>query len=584
MNDLLLSPTKHLFLFDPWSMALVAIAIAAIGSIAHSTFNLVRARDSLFDAASWRSDCKHALPVTIWTSIGNDAIEILSRRVLRGQAVLAPDGDWQSAIHPDDRDAFIADWKSAFKIDREFRKFLRLRLADGSPRWVLFHGRLAGSSMPHLRIWYGTLLDVDSDRRAHADLAEFAAGLEDKIAKGMEELRVSEGRFQALFQDLNIAYAEQKTAKAKAMIDEIKAEGVTDFWKYANENPDFIDRCLSTITVSMVNDVLVRMMGYKDHQELMALPPTANAVDARGVMSLQLEAMFDERPKLTLFTTLTGKDDLRTPVAVGVNVTPDWSSSMSALVDISELQRANELILAAQEQLAKASQIAAIGAVSASIAHELDHPIASSLVEAQNALSLLENGIDPAPILASVERVIENANRMKQIVLRTREQVAKRRSPPKLIDINEVLEDTAKLLASDLKTHDTVLVVRLSQSPPIVFAEYGEIQQIVVNLITNALEAISRSKRKGTIEITVERKDEVVIVRVEDDGLSLPEAEFDMLFNALVSTKPGGMGMGLHICRSIIGSLGGSLVAENREQEGARFTVTIPGDRSILPG
>lgn len=564
---------------DIWHLLAAAVVLGLAFYVGRIAWDLLRLGPSEVEGREWRADIETVLPIIVWTADIGGEIEIVSRQAAEKTGFVvgsaAPPGQWIYEIHADDRSAFQSDWRAASASRADFMKFFRMLHVDGSYRWVLCQGRPVGSDEIPAR-WYGSIIDVEPERRITQELAEFAASLEDRIAKGIEELNVSNRRFSALFHDMNIAYSEQKIGRAKAMIDEIKAQGVTDFWRYAEEHPEFIDACLATITVSMVNDVLVRMMGYRDHEELLALPPTANAVDARSVMSLQLEAMFDERSHFTLFTVLTGKNDLRIPVAVGVNVTADWSSSMSTLVDISDQQRANEILLAEREKLAKANRAAAVSAASNSIASELSLPIAASAIAAREALTYLEANTSPLLALPSLERVLDNAEHMRETVQKTRDLVQRRRRPPKLIDINDVLKEAVTLLGEELKARNAAIGVHLSVLPSVVYAEYSEIQQVVVNLILNAADSMATTNRRGLVDVLVENSTDMVTIQVDDDGPDLPATEFGTLFDAFFNAKSGNLGMEMHICRSLVEALGGSLTASNKTGGGTRFVASFP--------
>jgi hypothetical protein len=158
---------------------------------------------------------------------------------------------------------------------------------------------------------------------------EIAEKMESQARSYADEIARSEVRYATLFSDMNHAHAEQDISEAKRMIDEAKANGATSFERLAASNPEFIDRCLAAVKVNRVNDALLNMMGYADHAELVAKPPTENAVDSRRVMQEQLHAMFDGRHHFASTATLIGKDNRKVTVAVGINVPDDWSVSLS---------------------------------------------------------------------------------------------------------------------------------------------------------------------------------------------------------------------------------------------------------------
>lgn len=398
-----------------------------------------------------------------------------------------------------------------------------------------------------------------------------------------EQLARSEVRYATLFSDMNHGHAEQDISEAKRMIDEAKANGATDFQRLATEDPEFIDRCLAAIKVNRVNDALLHMMGYADHAELVAKPPTENAVDARRVMQEQLHAMFDGRHHFAATATLLGKDNRKVTVAVGVNVPNDWSVSLSTHIDITEQLRAREAIASAREDLGRASRAVAIGAVSTTLSHELNQPLLAISLDTRSAKRWLEKA--PPQLEHAREalgRVSANADRMNAIITNTREKLVKGSKEFAKVDLRQLLTETSYLLEGDLAARRARLQLAFHDDVVEVFGDRIDIQQLFINLIVNAADAMAtiECERIVTISSRMTAAD-ILIVDVSDNGPGIAEENLKLVFEPFFSTKSGGMGIGLQICRSIVEAFQGTITARNNHGRGATFSITFPATEDL---
>jgi len=407
---------------------------------------------------------------------------------------------------------------------------------------------------------------------------EIAEKMESQARSYADEIARSEVRYATLFSDMNHAHAEQDISEAKRMIDKAKANGATSFERLAAENPEFIDRCLAAVKVNRVNDALLNMMGYVDHAELVAKPPTENAVDSRRVMQEQLHAMFDGRHHFASTATLIGKDNRKVTVAVGVNVPDDWSVSLSTHIDITEQLRDREAILSAREDLARASRALAVGAISTTLSHELNQPLLAIGLGTKSAERWLER---TPPRLEEVARSLEgirlNADRMSAIIRNTRDKLVKGAKEPRRVDLRQLLTETSYVLEDDLAARHSRMQLSLDDDAIEVMADRTDIQQVFINLITNAAEAMAQVECERIVTITSRRSTEQrLTIEVSDNGPGISDENLKLVFQPFFSTKSGGMGMGLQICRSIIESFGGTLNVRNNQGRGATFIISLP--------
>jgi C4-dicarboxylate-specific signal transduction histidine kinase len=229
--------------------------------------------------------------------------------------------------------------------------------------------------------------------------------------------------------------------------------------------------------------------------------------------------------------------------------------------------------------LSRANRIAALGEMSASIVHEINQPVAAVVTNAQAALRFLEG---PKPDLEEVRqaltRIARLGNRVVEVVRHTRALV--QRTPTRKADfeINEAIEEIIALSQAELLKNAVSVHTQFAPDLPLLRADRIQLQQVILNLITNAVEAMSgvcEARRELRI-ITAQTNPGEILVTVQDSGPGLGARNPDRLFDAFYSTKPSGLGIGLSICRSIIEAHKGQLWASQRKVHGATFQFTLP--------
>jgi two-component system, LuxR family, sensor kinase FixL len=247
--------------------------------------------------------------------------------------------------------------------------------------------------------------------------------------------------------------------------------------------------------------------------------------------------------------------------------------------DITERKRAEEALQKVQAELAHATRVMTLGELTASIAHEVNQPLAAIVTNGNACLRWLA-GAQPNFVEArqAVERIIKDSYRASEVIQRVRNLVKK--APPRNdpIDLNEVIGEVLALAQSQARRNHVVLKQELTDDLPPVLGDRVQLQQVVLNLIINGLEAIAKS-REGERELVVSSgKDESrnVFVAVRDTGPGIDSADTERLFDAFFTTKPDGMGMGLAISRTIIESHGGRLWATSNSPKGAVFQFQLP--------
>ena len=247
--------------------------------------------------------------------------------------------------------------------------------------------------------------------------------------------------------------------------------------------------------------------------------------------------------------------------------------------DIDDQKRAEEALRQAAAELAHANRVTTMGELSASIAHEINQPVGATLMNAGTAMRWL--GRQPPNLeeaTRSIDRIINDSKRAVDIVSRIRDFAKKEAAQSGDLEINEAILEIMTLARAAVSGHGVLVKMRLSDGLPHILGDRIQLQQVILNLIMNAVEAMSEVS-EGSRELlisTSEAESGRVLIAVSDSGPGLPQANLDRLFEAFYTTKASGLGMGLSICRSIIQNHGGRLWATPNEPRGAVFCMLLP--------
>lgn len=249
------------------------------------------------------------------------------------------------------------------------------------------------------------------------------------------------------------------------------------------------------------------------------------------------------------------------------------------LVNVTERERAQAQVQQRQAELAHVSRLSTMGEMASTLAHEINQPLSAIANYAQACLQAVSSGrVDTDEIREDVTHIAAQAERAGQIVRRTRSFVRKDDSQRSRVDIADLVREAADLAEIETREHGVALRLELDGAPHPVLADAVQIEQVILNLVRNALEAMKhqqRNRRKLSIRTTFAR-DGCVEVAVHDSGRALPAEEMGRLFEPFFTTKPEGMGMGLAISRTIVEAHGGRLWASANPDRGMTFRFTLP--------
>jgi C4-dicarboxylate-specific signal transduction histidine kinase len=259
---------------------------------------------------------------------------------------------------------------------------------------------------------------------------------------------------------------------------------------------------------------------------------------------------------------------------------------------VQELQRSNEALQAeslerkhaeetlrqAQADLAHVNRVTTMGELTASLAHEVNQPIAAAVTNANTCLRWLAGGnpnLEEAR--AAAMRIVKDGTRAAEIINRIRLLFKKGTPQRELVDINEVIREMIGFLRSEAARHNILVGTELATDLPQFMGDRVQLQQVMMNLMTNGIDAMKDADGTRKLAIKSQRaENEQILVTVSDTGVGLPAQEADQIFKAFFTTKPHGTGMGLSISRSIVESHDGRMWAAENSPRGASFCFTLP--------
>jgi C4-dicarboxylate-specific signal transduction histidine kinase len=242
-----------------------------------------------------------------------------------------------------------------------------------------------------------------------------------------------------------------------------------------------------------------------------------------------------------------------------------------------ERKHAEETLRQAQADLAHVSRVTTMGELTASLAHEVNQPIAAAVTNANTCLRWLAGDTpNVEEARAAATRIVKDGMRAAEIISRTRLLFKKGTPQRELVDVNEAIREMIVLLRSEATRYKILVRTELAELPQ-VMGDRVQLQQVMMNLIMNSIDAMKVVD--GTRELIIKSQrgeDEQVLVSISDTGVGLPQQQEDQIFTAFFTTKSHGTGMGLRISRSIVESHGGRLWAANNSPRGASFHFVLP--------
>jgi PAS domain S-box-containing protein len=472
--------------------------------------------------------------------------------------------------------------ESARSLQQQINRFEAQAPTGGS------EGEAAHALIAHARLLSDLLPDVDQTLRAivaapgRQPLAEARA----MLARAQAAFEVTAERFRLVLYLVSLVlliiavwlglWLRARTLKIRRLVD-------------ANIIGIFVFEIEGRIIEA--NDAFLQMVGYRrEHIASGRLrwtnltAPIGRDHDGRRWLT-ELKEAASLHPFETEYIR---KDGSRVPVLFGAAIIERRGKQGVAFVlDLSERNRAEaeaheieRRYREAQIELAHANRVATMGHLTASIAHEVNQPIAGALINAataQRRLARQPPNVEGAS--QAIDRMVKDANRAADIIGRTRELVRKAPARKDELEINEAISEVIGLTRNEVSKNGIRLQTKLAENLPAIQGDRVQLQQVMLNLIMNAVEAMSQMS-DGQRELAISTGIEAgsVLVAVRDSGPGLSEAAIERAFEAFYTTKSSGLGVGLSICRSIVEAHGGRLWAAANVPRGASFQFTVPID------
>ena len=367
--------------------------------------------------------------------------------------------------------------------------------------------------------------------------------------------------------------AEEALRRSEALLAEGQRLSLTGTlsWRVATEDITWSDQLYHIFGVTPGTHLTLELIGSRIHPE--DLPAFADMIGRAFSDGTDFE--YEHR--------LLMPDNSIKHLHVVAHATRDHDGRveyLGAVQDVTERRLADEALEKARSELAHVARATSLGTMTASIAHEVSQPLSGIITNASTCLRML--AADPPNVEGAREtarRTIRDGNRASEVIARLRALFGKRTATTEPVDLNEASREVITLSLSELRRHRVVVHSELADDLPLVLGDRVQLQQVVLNLLMNAAEAMGEvHDRSREVALRTERAaDDCVRMSVRDAGTGLDPRTVERLFDAFYTTKHAGMGIGLSISRSIIESHGGRLSAiPNDDGPGATFVFTIP--------
>jgi PAS domain S-box-containing protein len=495
---------------------------------------LKRAEDTVAESERKLKAIIDTIPTLAWSAHPDGSVDFLSQNYL-DYVGLAPDQtlnwNWTAAVHPDDLPGLAAAWQAIMAAGEAGEAEARLRRFDGQYRWFLFRANPLRDESRNIVKWFGVNTDIQDRKRAEQALYRSEAFL----TKG-QQLSLT-GSFSCDFETEKITWSDQ-------------------LYRIFEFEPG----------IPITFDLIATRYHPGDRPTIAALAEQVRS----GVKN------FDYEHRLLL---PDGSIKYLHVTATGTRNNDGRIEYFGAAQDVTRRRLADEALNKARAELAHMTRITSLGALTASIAHEVNQPLSGIITNANACLRML--GADPPNVERAREtarRTIRDGNRASGVVARLRSLFSKEEPTFDPVDLNHATQEVIALLLNNLRANRVLVRTELADDIPPVQGDRVRLQQVIWNLIQNAIDAMSSvdDRPRELLIRTEQDQDALVRLSARDTGVGFGANATERLFETFYTTKNGGMGIGLSVSRSIIESHHGRLWVEPNEGPGVTFFFSLP--------
>jgi len=474
-----------------------------------------------------------SLPVLAWVARPDGTAEFVNQGWAEYAGVKAEqilEWGFLDFYHPDDVTSMVEIWKYSLENADHMELKGRIRRFDGQYRWFLFSGRKITNANGVVR-WVGANLDFEDLQRAE------------------DAIKASEQRLKLIIDTI------------PAMAWSATADGEIDFW-----SKNLRDYC--GLGLDEVRGDGYYKIFHPDDLQLMAVTWDRVKLNGRGE---EVDGRIRRADGEYRWFTLR-----QSPLLDANGTLVKW---YGALIEIEDRKRAEENLRQSQSELARVARLTTLGELAVSIAHEVNQPLMAIVTNAGTCLRWLdETQFDPTRARQAAERVIRDGHRAGEIVAGIRALARKAPTRMEPMDMQDAIREVLLVLDGEFRGRGLLASFELSPDRLIVLGDRTQLQQVLLNLMMNSVEAMGEADAGGgrlTIK-SIAGEEGYARISVLDTGPGLEDESLDRIFEAFFSTKTGGIGMGLPICRSIVEAHGGMISAANSSPRGCHFFFTVP--------
>ncbi len=389
-----------------------------------------------------------------------------------------------------------------------------------------------------------------------------------------------EQRYRNLFQAMAVAFWDLDFTGVGNLLRKWKASGVTDLRRFLLDHPPLVREAMAATTARDVNEKSVRLFRAKSREELLGpidrfWPPQSEWVYLESVV-----AAISGKPGYEAECAFRAADGSLFDALFTVSFPTGAvgrGTILVGIVDMTERNRALDELHRVQAELAHAARIATLGELSASIAHEVNQPLAAIVTSGEAALRWLGRAApDLGEAKAAIARMIGDGKRAAEVIGRIRALATKGEPVRARLRPNDIVADAAMLVAREVAANGVALSLDLAPGLPEIAADKVQLQQVVINLLVNAIQAMAQAGSERRLAARTRGAADGIAIEVDDSGPGIPPETAQRVFDAFYTTKATGMGMGLSICRTLVEAHGGTIALADKAGPGALFRVTLP--------